>query len=108
MEGWHFPEVIYIVILAFRGFAKNRVSSKQKNKRQLPNPLVVLCLFRRRHLTGGGASMMGIVMPAPWLRAGNGSTARATTSMVRALCNLRNGSTATMWTPRANGFAARK
>ena len=72
MEGWHFPEVIYIVILAFRGFAKNRVSSKQKNKRQLPNPLVVLCLFRRRHLTGGGASMMGIVIPALWLRAGNG------------------------------------
>ena len=95
MEGWHFPEVIYIVILAFRGFAKNRVSSKQKNKRQLPNPLVVLCLFRRRHLTGGGASMMGIVMPAPWLRAGNGLMARATTSMNRASCNLRSGSTAT-------------
>jgi len=53
MEGWHFPEVIYIIILAFRSFAKNRVSSKQKNKRQLPNPLVVLCLFRRRHLIGG-------------------------------------------------------
>ena len=48
MEDRHFPEVIYIVILVFRGFAKNRVSSKQKFINVFsPIAPTRMCRFRR-------------------------------------------------------------
>ena len=107
MEGRHLLGAIRIAIVVFCGFAKGRFSPMQKIVDNYQPSCLHSVSFCGRHLTREGASASGrSMMSAPCLRAGNGLTARATTSTARELCRRTSGSTAPTSTPMGDGTKA--